>query len=478
MNRKQLLEQARANGYTGAVDLAAIKAWLLETNTTITLDGKSVDVDAAWTKAHTISADDPAKAAADHAKALRDAEQQVKEAKELHAKAVAANRGTGNRPGDAVDDTKTFGVNLGNLHRKAYNAKAARGGTRFDDADTAEYIGATLRLKTRTDKAGNILPYAQLENDVAIVRNVWGNKTGSPTVNSAYGFFVPDDVQTAVMYATEPFGVARRICSVQPMSRDTWQGNRKTAIVSMSFVAPSGTLNNSDNTYDRIGLTAKEAGVIIRLPNSLLEDSAVNIGDEYAKTFAEAQGILEDQCMFIGDGSSTYGGFVGLKSATQVAATAQATSNTWATQVLGDLELLLGQVANANIADCAYLCSRQYYFQVMFRLMAAGGGNAMANLSAGLGRNLNADAMFFGWPVYFSQQLPIATATTGNCLYFGDFKGGCTLGDRRDLRVETSEHIYFTTDEYAIRATSRIAINVHGDGRGGTFHNIVALKTG
>ncbi len=52
MNRKQLLALARANGYTGTDDLAALKAWIAgpEGIDIKNADGVAVDVDAAWAK--------------------------------------------------------------------------------------------------------------------------------------------------------------------------------------------------------------------------------------------------------------------------------------------------------------------------------------------------------------------------------------------------------------------------------------------
>ncbi len=463
--------------YTGGDDLAKVKAYIAEQNLDLQgLDGKAIDIDALFAvkSRTTLVVDD----ADPNAVTLTGTEA------ETYRKSIAdgqKNRGSGKaRTNLGEVDAPAVHTSGNAVARKNYQGRIAKGVAKFQDVDHAEYIGATLRLASMSPQGGQ--PYGHRADDEAIVANVHG-KTGSSTSNTSYGFLIPEEVTTAVMYNTEPVGVVRRIANVQKMSRDTWSGNRKTAIVTMTHLAESGTLTNVDSTFDRVQLTAKQVGCIVRLPTSLLEDSAVSIADDYAQTFVEAQQIREDSDAFIGDGSATYGGHSGLANGLRSGAyIAQTTSNTWAAQTLADFHKLMGSVENADGKRLAFLCSRQYWFQVMQRLQAAGGGNTMLSLAAangmaGTGMG-GADANFLGYPVYFSQILPIITATTAKSCYFGDIMGGMTLGDRRGLRVETSKDFYFSPDEYAIRATARIAVNCHSDGRSGTFGNIVCLKNG
>jgi HK97 family phage major capsid protein len=68
-----------------------------------------------------------------------------------------------------------------------------------------------------------------------------------------------------------------------------------------------------------------------------------------------------------------------------------------------------------------------------------------------------------------------AGGTPGSrCIYFGDFVGGSMLGDRQQLAVEYSRERYFDSDQSAWRGTARIAVNIHGDGKGSTYGPIVA----
>lgn len=492
-NRTQLLAclRAKAFGYTGPAELAAVDKFVADEGIELIDADGPINIKSVWeTKARLVDPgdEDESKEADRRAKDLADREAEL-ETKRAALDAETKKHKDDEKAANEAARGKSFGrvaVHTGarKAHGKAYNARVAAGKAMFGDADQAEYIGATLRLASINPFKAKGVTYGEQENDESIVRNVLGEdgvrgKAGTTTTNTTYGFFIPEEVTNAIMYATEPAGVMRKLVQVVKMNRDTWGGTRKTAIVSMSHVSEAGTISASDNTYDRVQLTAKEVGCIVRLSNSLLEDSAVNIAEEYARTFVEAQQIREDKDIILGDGSATYGGHVGLANSLPSGAyIAQATSNTWSAQVEADfLAKICGVVENCDTSRLAFLASRQYFFQVMLRIMQGKSGNNVGDTVKSVGM-VKADAQFLGYPVYFSQQMPLVTTTTAKGCFFGDFMGGVTLGDRRELRVDTSEHIYFTTDEYAIRATARIAVNVHSDGRAGTYGNIVCLKNG
>jgi HK97 family phage major capsid protein len=113
------------------------------------------------------------------------------------------------------------------------------------------------------------------------------------------------------------------------------------------------------------------------------------------------------------------------------------------------------------------------------RLAQAKAGNNVNTMLLGPERGPNGEeAILYGIPWYFEQQLPTATAATGRMCYVGDFYNGSVIGDRRDLRIDFSDQRYFDSDQIAWRATSRFTVNVHGDGRATTYGPIVCGITG
>ena len=72
----------------------------------------------------------------------------------------------------------------------------------------------------------------------------------------------------------------------------------------------------------------------------------------------------------------------------------------------------------------------------MLNLMCDAGGNAISDNEMGqrVGRPL-----FLGAPVYFSSQMPTATAASTICAYFGSFGDGVMIGDRLGVTRKTRD---------------------------------------
>lgn len=463
MNRKQLLALARANGYTGTDDLAALKAWIAgpEGIDIKNADGVAVDVDAAWAKV-------PARKAVTIADEPEADPEPVSE---------GADRNRRKSVGEVarINAGKTSAANVQNIRseKATYKRKVEQGKAAFPDADTAEQAGAWLRSQVMK-AAGR--DYSQKANDDQIL----GTKDASTYVNSLGGATVPEEFVPSVIFLTEKFGVARKLANVVRMSRDTAMFPRISSPLSMTAAAEAGSMTATDVSWDNVSLTAKKYYCLVKSSTELLEDSAVNIADTIASQFARAQARSEDLAYFLGDGTSTYNHDTGLTSG-MVSTTyvAQGSSNTWATETEADILNMIGRVEYVDWNRCAFACSRQWFWQVPMRLAYAKSGNTAAMTLHGADGGPNGEnATLYGFPVYFTQVLPTATATTGNMAYFGDFAGGSMFGDRRDLKIDFSDQVYFANDQIAWRATSRFTVAVHTDGQAATYGPITALKTG
>jgi hypothetical protein len=63
--------------------------------------------------------------------------------------------------------------------------------------------------------------------------------------------------------------------------------------------------------------------VLTKFSSELSEDAVINFADDLAGEMAYAQAKLEDNCAFIGDSTSTYGGITGLATAVGAAGVTQ-----------------------------------------------------------------------------------------------------------------------------------------------------------
>jgi HK97 family phage major capsid protein len=189
---------------------------------------------------------------------------------------------------------------------------------------------------------------------------------------------------------------------------------------------------------------------------------------------AEAQALLEDQIYFLGDGSATYGGFNGLANA--LPSGAYISGVAWGSITTANIQNAMGSVQNVKNGNLAFVCSRQFYFQVLARLdKAASQFKELAGANPSFTAGSIAVGNFLGYPVYISQVLPTATGANKAC-YFGDFSGISKIGDRRQLSLDVSREYAFNADLITMRATARLAVNVHGDGRASTFGPVVCIQ--
>ena len=85
---------------------------------------------------------------------------------------------------------------------------------------------------------------------------------------------------------------------------------------------------------------------------------------------------------------------------------------------------------------------------------------------------------YLGYPVVIDQTLPTTVSTINNVamLFFGDLRLAATMGERRGIRVKTSDDRYFEYDQIGIQATERVDINVHDLGDATTAGPLVALE--
>src|SRR6185437_11833849 len=129
------------------------------------------------------------------------------------------------------------------------------------------------------------------------------------------GFLVPPEFGNDMIILREMFGVFRRNAKIVPMTSDTRSDPRRKSGLTAYFTSEASQITESKKGWDRVNLTAKKIAVLTKMSSELNEDSMVNLGDDLAGEIAYAFASLEDDCGFNGDGSSTYGGIVGLAQA-------------------------------------------------------------------------------------------------------------------------------------------------------------------
>ena len=288
-------------------------------------------------------------------------------------------------------------------------------------------------------------------------------KGHTENVNSAGGFLVPDEFENSLITLRESFGVARANCRIVPMSSDVKRMPRRTGTVTANFVGEASAGTQSQQAFDQVNLVAKKLMVLSKISSELNEDNIVALGDDLAGEISYAFALKEDQCLFEGDGTSTYGGIVGLKNAIGTGGTSDGAATSAATVSLAELRAVVGKLAQwADTANAKWYVRRQEWNSIFLRLAEAAGG-----VTANEIRDTEEGLRFFGYPVVLSQGITAPTSNAGQTYaYFGDLSLAGYFGDRRSTTVEFSNAALnaFEQDELVVRGTERFDIVVSNVG--------------
>jgi len=293
------------------------------------------------------------------------------------------------------------------------------------------------------------------------------------------GYAVVPEFSTAIIDLREQYGVFRRESRVVPMNSDTLLIPRRDGGLTAYFVSENSQITDSDKAWSQVQLTAKKLGTLTRWPSELNDDAVINIAADLASEIAWAFALREDQCGFLGDGTSTYGGVFGvvpkIDDGTHTAsiATADVGDTSFASLDLDDFHRAVGVLPLYARANAKWYISSAGFSASMERLAYAAGGNTKSEIAGG------STLSFLGYPVVLSQVLnsTLTTQTSTVLALFGDLRLATTFGDRSGVMVETSRDRYFEFDQLAIRGIERFDVIANDLGTNSVAGPMVAVKT-
>lgn len=345
-------------------------------------------------------------------------------------------------------------------------ASAKRKVAHYDNPEDA-YVAGQFALATLfgSKKAGEFCRDRGIE--IKAAHSTFDNEKG--------GYMVPEVMETAIIRLVEERGVFRRNSFVYPMGADSVTIPRRSGGFTVYYPGEGKTLTASDLKLNQIKLAAKKAAILTAITSELDENDVATLASLITEEIAYAFAAAEDNEGFNGDGTSTYGGTVGLKNALLAGAIQDAASGnvSVATLDLQDFRAAIAKMLVLPGMNPVWYMHSTVYHNAAARLMDAAGGNTSSDIAGGT------VPMLLGYPVQFVQSMPsdstISTSTI--CAYIGDLRMATTFGTRRGVSIQSDSSVYFTSDQIAIRATQRYDINVHERGTATASGPIVALKT-
>jgi HK97 family phage major capsid protein len=320
---------------------------------------------------------------------------------------------------------------------------------------------------------GNKSAGTELENRGYDRRRMVGDKIVnfkdiSTSQNVTGGAVVPTQFMGILPSLMGLYGKYRANAGFWPMSGDSGVGAVQTSDP-LVYSPGMGTQPTASNMgWKTVGLNIRKLMTLVPIDSEAVEDMAIAIGEVVGRGIARAMGKQEDVCGFLGDGTSTYFGFLGLIPALLgVNATPaninglriQATAGTWGAITVDDLTALPGLIEDEadDGVDCKFYCHRNFYHTVILALLLKlGGTNATEAIQTGY----TANPRCLGRPVEFVRCMARVKAAADHVpLLLANLRIGALLGQTRALTIEESREAGFPTDQTLVRGTERIGMN-------------------
>jgi HK97 family phage major capsid protein len=391
--------------------------------------------------------------------ALKAAENAATRAQEMAAELKAQN--------------ESFGKQLkalmqGGVPRHADGSYAGRLGS----AQEAKTLGLMIMAATQKDAARRdhfIKSIEKMGQSPLFVDNE-GKKTMTGVSQAGGGALVTVETVPSLIRLLESYGVFRAAAMNMPMGAGTTIQPKIDGLLTVYVPGEGGTMTNTDPTIGVVSLIPKALTALTGYSLELDEDSAIPLAEMLADLFARSFAYYEDLCGFLGDGTSTYFGFLGVAGALRgvnatignIKSLVVGSGNAYSELALVDFESVVGILPDfADNGEAGWYAHRYFYWTVMVKLaLAAGGVTATEIITNAASRQKS----YLGYPVKFTQVMPRAEANSQICTVFGNLRQGAQLGVRGGIEFAQSSDRYFDQGLIAVRGRNRVAINVHGVG--------------
>jgi len=292
---------------------------------------------------------------------------------------------------------------------------------------------------------------------------------------------IPHEHSNRVHRLVEDYGVFARFAYRMPMSSDTLSFTRRTKGFRARKLKVRSVANKQDMGANQVNLTADKFAILTSYPLELEEDSLIAVAEMIIQEMGLGFAIALDEDAYVGDGTSDYDNEIGLvQKLTDIngiddgGGLVRATgtkSGHWEKFTKNNFLKGTGQARFVRPGQGRYYGSSEFFWSVMAPIITDAGGRTVMESQNGITLN------FFGTPYEVVNAMPrVGAAGQVACLY-GDIYQAATLGSRRSMTVRRSPEVYFTSEEIAVMATERYALNIHDLGDADTAGPVIGFVT-
>lgn len=298
----------------------------------------------------------------------------------------------------------------------------------------------------------------------------------SPNDNNKGAVFIPDTFAQTVIRLVESFGAFPAQANNLTMSSDTLYIPRRVSGNTAYHTGANAETTMTDMATDNVMLSAKEVRVGTRVPNQLIDDSAIDLAGLVAEEFALAIAQRIDEDGFIGTGASTYGGIRGIQYKFENETLTAGINNSAQTSVTAlTVDDFMATIAKAptyalQSPTCGWYVTPQMHALAMQSLALGGNGAGAIEVIDGARR-----PQFLGWPVFFNNVMRKSATTDQVVALFGDLKRSSHFALRRQVAVRASTDRYIEFDQTYLQATASYDCVTSDVGDASTAGPVVAL---
>lgn len=281
-----------------------------------------------------------------------------------------------------------------------------------------------------------------------VTDNTHALKALSEGTNGDGGFLLPQDFMAELNRDLQDLVVWRQLARIVPMRRNTMVIPRVTSSVQTYWTAENAAKTTTTAAFVQDTLTAFKLAAILYASDELIEDStsmgSFDLVSLIIQLFAESIAQVEETAFAQGNGTTQPLGVETARAASTFSSIAAVGQN------FDDIIRLEHSLAPQYRANASFVAHDQTIREL--RLLKDSQNRYLWQEPLAAGQ----PATFHGYRVYASNALPKGT------VYFGDWKRGFWIGDRKQMTVKVTQdsETAFTKDQTAIRVVERVGSQV------------------
>jgi len=354
-----------------------------------------------------------------------------------------------------ADGSAVISKGKGAVYNKASMGAALENAVKVEDrfANMGEYCQAIMQLRNPSTKPGRDKLVDKLKNIQEFQNSFSSEEPG------AGGFLIPEIMRSDLLQLALEESIVRSRATVIPMStlRVPIPTVDETSHVSSIFggvqfywTEEAASLTESTASFGKVVLDAKKLTGFFKVPAELLDDAPAFAG-WFDTRVPAGLAWAEDVAFMTETGVGTPLGFVNCPASVSVT---KETNQPTATIQWENIVKMYSRMLPTSLKNAVWVASIDTFPELATMALSVGTGGGPVWIGGWSQPGSDMPPMtILGRPVIFTEKTP-ALGTTGD-LNFVDLSY-YLIGDRQQVRVDSSEHFLFQNNQVAYRIIERV----------------------